>query len=281
MSINSKNYGAKRLPLAPSNVKEAKKVSPVKSNNLDAEDDFTHSFMPDLGTDVNAEMDKVINAPLEPSKGFRSSDSESHQKGITMTVDAPVGPGKAISTAPNATVSDSRVTREAEKAGLRSDVVKTGPGRPISGLAYQGKNAVVPERPVATQKRSSRINKWMEEYSPFQRDFHDLMDLNAEISMVSRGMMEVERIYGEFAAYERELASHYEQVKSRAMVEVTGSTEKTRTAYAEIIVEGLRMELEDIRLEVLRSERSQRMLARHLEALTVISNNMRAGFKII
>lgn len=261
------------LPVAPMAGRGVPR-DPAREVLVSDGDDFLGSVMPDLATDTAAEMERVLKGPESLSEG---TTRQGGVMGSDMTDSQPVAPSRASAGGPGA----ERITREAEKAGFGEAEPKKGPGRPVSGLAYQGKNASVPPRPARAKERSSRIARWMDGYNPFQRDFHDLMELNAEIGMVSRAMMEVERIYGEFAKYERELESNYDQAKSRAMVEVTGSTEKTRTAYAEILVEELRMELEEVHLEVLRAERSQRMLARHLDALTVISNNLRAGFKII
>lgn len=228
--------------------------------------------MPDLGTDTGAEMDKVISASVSNSEASAVSASTSTPDGVPV---APAG-----STGRSGAPAGARVTRQAEKAGFGDN--SPSRGRPATGLAYQGKPATIPDRTHdAARQRNSRIAAWMDSYSPFEKDFHDVLAINGEIRTVSRAMMEVERIFGEFAAYERELNTRYEQAKSRAMVEVSGSSEKTRTAYAEILVEELRQELDEARLEVQRAERAQRMLARHLDALTVISNNLRAGLKII
>lgn len=238
---------------------------------VDGSDDLLDGVLADVSTDTSEELQKALRGGEKPSDPTFPIVASRSPQGASEAVPAGSGGGRKP--------VGERVTRQAEKAGFGEETPKRG--RPATGLAYQGKPATIPERPDAAIKRSSRIAAWMEGYSPFEKDFHDLMEINREVGMVSRAMMEVERLYGEFASYERELNSRYEAAKSRAMVEVSGSSEKTRTAYAEILVEDMRMELDEIRLEVTRCERAQRMLSRHLDALTIIANNLRAGFKVI
>lgn len=239
---------------------------------MTATDAFLHSVMPDLAEDQAEETQRILNPATNPAAALNPpAVPETPTTGSQPAYEAP----RAAQTP-----SGARITNQAEKAGYGpAEGVETP--RPIGGLAYKGKAATLPARPARNPNaQPSRVHEFITTYDPFARDFNDLADINHASIEIVRAMIAVERIYDELATMERHLTADYEQLHDRAIVEVSGASEKTRMAFADIQVEGLRMDVMDIRAEKDRADRTQKLLARHLDALNAIGNNFRAQIRV-
>jgi hypothetical protein len=231
------------------------------------EDDVLGAALPDLAVDPTAEAAQWVATPAGGEVGDVAGDLPSVTGGVSRSR------------------AGQRVTQQAEKAGFGAvrdeQPVDESRSRTVAGLAYQGRPARLPVKPSAAFSRISEIDGWLDRYQPFQRDFNDLAAINAEIASVARGLTEVERLYGLVAGHERDLAVQYDMAKNRALVDVSGGSEKSRVAYAEVMVEQIRFELEETRLQMMRADRASRLIRSHLDALTVIANNVRATIRVV
>lgn len=184
-------------------------------------------------------------------------------------LDEALPPPTPVLAAPPA--SDPRPARQA------TVVTRPEPEERGLGLAHRGKPATVPPRPTHAYTTNGRIDAWLADWSPF-KDVHDLAEVNEAIIRIATAMTDVERIYSEIAAYERTVAAEYEQLRNRAIVQTSGGSEKSRLAYADILVEELKLRLDEARMQRERAERCTRLLRSHLDAVQSISHNVRSVF---
>lgn len=150
--------------------------------------------------------------------------------------------------------------------------------RKASGFASRGKPISADDFP----KRNAP--SWAEEPNEYYEqltDFSDLSQVNHRLNSLRARFYQINR---QLKVAQRELArakAEYSSQLRRELVNITGGTEKTRVAMAEIACEEWESDVVVYTQFVQEITNDQRIISKDLEILETLSNNIRAQIKIM
>lgn len=170
-------------------------------------------------------------------------------------------------------------TAQAETAPAKQEAKsKKEAPRKASGFASRGKPISADDFP----KRNAP--SWAEEPNEYYEqltDFSDLSQVNHRLNSLRARFYQINR---QLKVVQRELArakAEYSSQLRRELVNITGGTEKTRVAMAEIACEEWESDVVVYTQFVQEITNDQRIISKDLEILETLSNNIRAQIKIM
>lgn len=147
-----------------------------------------------------------------------------------------------------------------------------------TGLASRGKPVSTDDYPMKPFPQWNPVN---DEEIDQLTDFSDLSEVNQRLNRLRARFYRIHQALAEAQRAHSEAKSEYSKRLRREMVNISGGTEKTRVAMAEIACEEWESEV-TIRNQVVNELVSeQRIISKDLDILETLSNNIRAQMKVM
>ena len=187
-----------------------------------------------------------------------------------------------MSTDPFAGTSKTEETQNEnakENTESTSGKSKTSTRGKSTSMAYRGK-------PVDINYDATTSfdwgNQYHDDFEPYQgTDYNDLRHLNQELIKTVRSSDQVKRALNEARRQETEAQGKYRTEYNRCLIGLSGGTEASRKAVAEVMCESLYSEYLVAQALVEELKNNYFSLKNYLDVLNTLSNNMRAEMRLV
>lgn len=211
--------------------------------------------------------------PSPPPSRPRQSPSAAPSRPTRETVEAPQAPSPAAPPKGADTVNPSTEGGETEEKPTK----KRG-----TGLAYDGRPVMVSDEEESDDKNLS-FPRQVDDYAPTDEEvsFEDLSDINRQINRARVALFRGTQILAQTKRDEADKEFLYKRAFNRALLKVSGGTEKTRVTTASLQTEDEWGEYLVAQRVAEEATNHVRAIRSELDALAGLSHNVRAQMNVM